>query len=76
MNIKTEPTDQELIAGCINGDKALKEFFVRKFSDAVYMTVNYTLKSKNATFSQLEAEDLQNTIFIKLFERNSKKQKN
>ena len=66
-------TDQDILAGCIAGDRKIQEAFVRKFSDFVYKTVLYTFKNKNITHSQSDIEDLHSTVFVKLFEKRCKK---
>ena len=68
-------TDQEIIAGCISGDRQVQETFVRQFSDPVFRTVQYTFRTKNIRYSQSDVEDLHNTVFVKLFERQCKKLK-
>jgi RNA polymerase sigma factor (sigma-70 family) len=68
-------TDQEITAGCISGDRQVQETFVRQFSDSVFRTVQYTFRTKNIRYSQSDVEDLHNTVFVKLFERQCKKLK-
>ncbi len=68
-----ELSDQTLIAKCLAGDDEFLERFVKKFSDPVYLTVQYTLKSKNAAFSRSDVEDLHNTVFVKLLDKKCRK---
>jgi RNA polymerase sigma-70 factor (ECF subfamily) len=68
-----ELSDQTLIAKCLAGEDEFLERFVRKFSDPVYLTVQYTLRSKNAAFSRSDVEDLHNTVFVNLFDKKCKK---
>ena len=65
--------DRHLLEGCISGDRGAGESFVRKFSDPVYRTVQYTLTVKHVRFSRNDLEDLHNTVFLKLLENNCKK---
>ena len=68
-------TDQQFLEGCISGDSQIQEAFIRQFSNHVYRTVQYTLRNKNIPYQQADAEDLHNTIFVKLFEHQCKKLK-
>ena len=65
--------DRHLLEGCISGARGAGESFVRKFSDPVYRTVQYTLTVKHVRFSRNDLEDLHNTVFLKLLENNCKK---
>lgn len=73
MTDKPELNDQELIAGCVGGDRQMQAHFVRRYADDVYVAVQCTLKSRTAAFSRQEVEDLQNTVFLQLLERNCRK---
>lgn len=66
-------TDQDILFGCISGDRQAQEAFVRQFSDLVYRTLQYVFKTKNIPYSQLDLEDLHNTVFLKLLDKSCKK---
>jgi RNA polymerase sigma factor (sigma-70 family) len=73
MTNKTDMADKKLVARCLAGEDEFLELFVRTFSNLVYLTVQYTLKSKHAAYSQSDVEDLHNTVFVKLFEKKCRK---
>ena len=58
-----------------SGDRKSSENFVRRFSSLVYKSVQYSLKTKQASFSKQDLEDLHHTVFLKLFERGFAKLK-
>jgi RNA polymerase sigma factor (sigma-70 family) len=62
-----------LISRCISGDRQGWEKLVRRFSDHVYKTVQYTFKTKRITYSRPEIEDLHNIVFVSLFENRCRK---
>jgi RNA polymerase sigma factor (sigma-70 family) len=66
-------TDRDLLNGCVSGNKKALEAFVRRFSDPVYRTVQYTFKTKNASYTRPDLEDLHNNVFLRLFEDRCKK---
>ncbi len=70
---KSDPTDQELIVGCISGDKTIQAIFVDRYSNDLYMTVLYTLKNKQIPHSLQDVEDLHQNVFAALFEKKCKK---
>ena len=65
--------DQDILFGCISGDRQAQEAFVRQFSDLVYRTLQYVFKTRNIPYSQLDLEDLHNTVFLNFFEQGCKK---
>lgn len=65
--------DRELLIGCLAGNKKASETLVRRFSNRVYQSVQYTLMAKHVSFNRHDLEDLHNTVFLKLFEQNCKK---
>jgi RNA polymerase sigma factor (sigma-70 family) len=65
--------DRQLLDGCLNGDSLMQELFVRRFSKLVFSSVAGVVKAKAAGFSQQDLEDLHNTVFVQLFERNCRK---
>ena len=66
-------TDRQMLFRCFSGDKKASERLVRRFSDLVYKSVQYTLMSKNVQFKREDVEDLHNTVFLHLFENECKK---
>jgi RNA polymerase sigma factor (sigma-70 family) len=64
------PSDQSIISGCILGDKAAAEAFVKRFSNLVYQSVQGALRARNLRYSKLDLEDLHNTVFLGLFEKS------
>ena len=66
-------TDQDILAGCISGDRHTQEVFVRQFSDLVYRSIQYTLRIRDISCSQSDLEDLHNSVFVKLLDRRCKK---
>ena len=65
--------DLRLLKKCIAGDKKASARFVRTYSDLVYRNIYYTLAAKNIPFHQADLEDLHNTVFLQLFEKQCKK---
>ena len=61
--------NRELLSKCFSGDRKSSENFIRRFSSLVYKSVQYTLISKQVSFSKQDLEDLHHTVFLKLFER-------
>jgi RNA polymerase sigma factor (sigma-70 family) len=66
-------SDKALIDGCIAGQGAAREQFVRRFSRLVYSTIQGTIKSKGAWISEQDIEDLHNTVFVSFFDRRCRK---
>jgi len=62
-----------LLAKCFAGDRTGSEALVRRFSDLVYKTVQYTLRARQVPFTGQDLEDLHNTVFLNLFERGCRK---
>jgi len=71
--ISFDDKDQVLLCRCFSGDTEASEILVRQFSDMVYRTVQYTLMSKHVHFTIHDLEDLHNTVFLQLFEKDCKK---
>ena len=65
--------DQQLLFRCLSGDKTASEDLVRRFSDLVYRSVQYTLMARQVPFNRFDLEDLHHTVFLKLFDQNHKK---
>lgn len=67
--------DRQLLSKCFSGDGKASETLVRKFSDLVYRSVQYTLMARHVPFNKQDLEDLHNTVFLRLFEQECKKLK-
>jgi RNA polymerase sigma factor (sigma-70 family) len=65
--------DRELLSKCASGDRKASETLVRRFSDLVYGSIQYTLMAKHVPFNRQDLEDLHNTVFLRLFEQGCKK---
>jgi RNA polymerase sigma-70 factor (ECF subfamily) len=65
--------DKEIIFGCITCRKDALEAFVKKFSDPIYRSIQYYLRTSNISYSRQDLEDLHHTIFLRLFEKRCKK---
>lgn len=65
--------DRRLLSRCFSGNRKAAETLVRRFSDLVYGSVQYTLMSKQVPFNKYDLEDLHNTIFLRLFENEYKR---
>ena len=66
-------TDQDILAGCVSGNRHTREEFVKRFSNLIYSAVQYTLRVRDISYTQSDLEDLHNTVFVKFFDRRSKK---
>lgn len=74
--MKPYPTSEEdklLLDGCLNGDGKCRENFVRQYSSLVYATVLRVTKSKNTILSEQCVEDLHQTVFLTMFDKNCRK---
>lgn len=69
------PNDQTLLTGCLAQDLALKEAFVRQFSNLVFSTIQAVARSKSTVFSAQDLEDLHGTVFLRLFDQDGRKLK-
>ena len=65
--------EDKLRQKCLAGDRAAAEEFVRRYSDLVYRTVQYTLLNRNTPFVPEDISDLHNTIFLEFFDNGCKK---
>lgn len=65
--------DRRLLSECLAGDRKASETLVRRFSDLVYRSVQYTLMTKDVSFNKFDLEDMHNTIFLRLFENRCKR---
>lgn len=65
--------DRQVLLRCLSGDRKAAETLVRRFSELVYHSIQYTLMTKSVPFNRQDLEDLHNTVFLQLFERGCKK---
>jgi RNA polymerase sigma factor (sigma-70 family) len=65
--------DRQLLSRCLAGSRTASESLVRRFSNLVYQSIQYTLKAKHVSFNKQDLEDLHNTVFLRLFDRKCKK---
>lgn len=65
--------DRNLVARCVAGDRGGAEILVRRYSDLVYRSVQYTLTARHVAFTRYDLEDLHNTVFLNLFERGRRR---
>ncbi len=65
--------DRELLSRCLAGNRMASETLVRRFSDLVYRSVQYTLMTWHVSFNRHDLEDLHNTVFLRLFEQGCRK---
>jgi len=65
--------DRKILSESLSGSSKASETLVRKFSNLVYQSVQYTLMTKHISFNKQDVEDLHNTIFLSLFENKCKK---
>jgi len=65
--------DRDLVYGCVSGNRTSLEAFVSRFSDSVYRILQYTFKTKNASYTKQDLEDLHNSVFLRLFENRCKR---
>jgi hypothetical protein len=55
--------NRQLIAKCVSGDSKALEAFVRRYSDIVYRSVQYTLKAKQVRYDKQDLEDFHHDVF-------------
>ena len=70
---KSNLTDKQLVAGCLDADTAVQETFVRQYSNLVYAAILGVVKAKTVVLSQHDIEDLHSTVFLQLFEKRCRK---
>jgi len=66
-------SDRRLLDRCFAGDPTAAESIVRQFSGLVYRSVQYIFRVRHVPFDKALLEDLHNTVFLQLFEKNCKK---
>jgi RNA polymerase sigma factor (sigma-70 family) len=65
--------DRRILSRCFSGDRTASELFVQRFSDLVYRSVQHALRVRDIPFSRADVEDLHNTVFLELFDRDCRK---
>lgn len=65
--------DRQLLSKCLAGSRSASENLVRRFSNLVYQSIQYTLISKHVSYNKHDLEDLHNTVFLRLFDRKCKR---
>ena len=65
--------DRDLLSECLSGNRKASGTLVRRFSDLVYRSVQYTLMTRHVPFNKQDLEDLHNTVFLRLFEKRCRK---
>jgi RNA polymerase sigma factor (sigma-70 family) len=73
MSAGLQKKDQLMLSRCIAGDKKAREKFVRKFSDLIYRSIQHILTVKHIQFNYVDLEDLHNSVFLALFEKDCQK---
>lgn len=67
--------DRKILEDCCSGDGKATEDFVRRFSPLIYGAIKSALSAKKIPFVIQDLEDLHNSVFLALFEKNRKKLK-
>ena len=65
--------EKDLLIRCFNGDPYAQADFVARYSDLVYCTVLRTLRAKSTGWQTQDVEDLYQTVFFRLLERQCKR---
>ena len=65
--------DRRLVSRCTSGDREASEILVRRFSNLVYRSVQYTFKTKHIPYTRDDLDDFHNSVFLELFENNRQK---
>ena len=68
----TEP-EKTLIAGCVSGDKAAWDAFVRQYSNLVYHTIHKTLALHHGEARDETVEDLYQEFFLSIIHNGCRK---
>jgi len=69
-------SDSELISKCIfDGDKTSWEAFVKKYSRLIWNSIHKTFHAYSFSYSREDTEDMYNSIFLALIERDFHKLK-
>lgn len=73
MTPLTTCPDHQLLQRCGIGDSAALAELVRRFSDVIFRTIQFSLHRRNVSFTRTDLEDLHSTVFLGLFENQCKK---
>ena len=65
--------EKTLLIGCFRGDKSFQEAFIRRFSNLVYSTILQTYRVKVGDVPDQDLDDLHNTLFVRLLERQCRR---
>ncbi len=69
-------SDHELIRGCVvDGDKAVWETFIRKFSKLIWSSIHKTFRNYSFQYTQEDLDDMYGAIFLSLIENDCRKLK-
>ncbi len=63
-----DPTDAELLAACIDGNRRAWNTFVQRFTRYVYYLVQLTGRRYSASMTEEQVADLHNDVFVSLME--------
>jgi RNA polymerase sigma-70 factor (ECF subfamily) len=71
----TPSDDFSLLKECISGKKEAWDSFVTLYSKLIYYSINKTLKLHNHNLPQEDVDDLYNSVFVSLLDKNYRKLK-
>jgi RNA polymerase sigma factor (sigma-70 family) len=71
--VTIEPTEEELLKGCISGSKEKWNLFVKKYSNLILHTIYKTLRVYGQPSDPDEVDDLFQEVFIAFYADNFKK---
>ncbi len=69
----SDRNDRQLLSQSLSGNRRASEEFVQRFSGLIYWAVRNILILKHLRFTSDDLDDIHNTVFLKLFENQSKK---
>ena len=67
-------TDSQILSGCQNRDKRCWDLFVERYSDLIYWAIYQTLQKSSLASDPSIAEDIFQSVFVKLLEQETIKQ--
>ena len=70
---RQDPTDKQLLSGCLSGRCRDQELFIRRFSNLVYATIQSVSRTNSSFVNTDEFDDLHNTVFMLLFDKSCRK---
>ena len=65
--------EKDLLIGCFKADRHAQGEFVTRFSNLVYNAVLNTLKARGKNWQTQDVEDLHQTVFVRLLEKNCRR---